>query len=182
MRYIELLQFADLVTSDSWSRLRKYGRPDKVGNTHTPADLYGLTFGELVQAQKHAQENDIKGLISVLLGMSDTDIKNSDASEVMAFAYWSSRELERIGQLFVGLNAEPTPEQLKAGIKNLNHGLFGTLDWYCRRMGITDHSEAENVPWVRIYKCMKIDSDNNKFETKLRQVYEQQRKQQQCKR
>lgn len=174
MRYEDLTKFADIVTADTWKRLRKFGLPAKVGEREPLQDLYELTFGELIQAQELAKANDITGLCVLLLGMTAEEVNKADGAEVMSFVYWASRELEKIGKLFADLNVEPTAEQQQAGIKQLNHGLFGTLDWYCLRMGITDHAVAEAMPWVRFYKCMKIDNENAKYERRLRKVYEQQ--------
>ncbi len=177
MTYEELTRYADIVTADTWKRLRMFGRPAKVAGREPMRDLYELSFGELIQSQEMAKANDITGLCVLLLGMTVEEVNKADGAEVMSFVYWASRELEKIGKLFADLNVEPTSEQQQAGIKQLNHGLFGTLDWYCRRMGITDHAEAEAMPWVRFYKCMKIDNENFRYEQRLRKVYEQQRQQ-----
>jgi hypothetical protein len=112
-----------------------------------------------------------------LLGFNEAQYERADAGEVMAFAYWVAKELEAIGKLFQSLNVKPTPEQIKAGIKELDFGLFGTLDWFCLRMGITHHDEAEDIPWVRFYECMKNDNKRAKYEQNLRKIYEQQSKQ-----
>lgn len=174
----DLYKIADLVTPETWSRLKRFGRPNKVGQYTPPQDLYGLSFGDLIQAQEVAKANNIKALCSLLLGMSEEECDKADAAEVMAFAYWASAQLETIGRLFSKISVKPTPEQVKAGVSQLQFGLFGTLDWYCLRMGITDHGEAERVPWIRLYKCMKMDNDRAEYEQRLRKVYEQQSKQQ----
>lgn len=177
MNMRELLTVADLVTPETWERLKKYGRPSRVGDKVPPRDLYELTFGKLIQAQEIAKKNDIKGLCTLLLDMTEEEYNTAPANEVMAFAYWAAAQLEAIGKLFASLSVKPTPEQIKAGVHKLTSDLFGTLDWYCLRMGITDHAEAERMPWVRFYKCMKRDNERAEYEQRLRKVYEQQTKQ-----
>lgn len=38
--------------------------------------------------------------------------------------------------------------------------------------GIKDHEEVMSVPWMRVYKCLQIDSEKAKYELRLRKVYE----------
>lgn len=178
----ELAKYADLVTPKTWERLRKYGRPYKVGSVETPKDLYGISFGELIQAEKCARDNDIKGLCTLLLGIEEDAYDKASAGEVMAFAYWASSQLEYIAGLFSSIKSKPTPQQKKAGIEKLRFGLFGTLDWFCLRMGITDHAEAERVPWVRFYECMKNDNERAMYEQRLRNIYEKESRQRNHKR
>lgn len=178
----QLTKYADLVTPGTWARLKSHGRPDRVGVKVPPLDLYGLTFGELIQAQEVARTNDIKGLCCLLLTMTDSEYEDAPAGEVMAFAYWAATELEKIGKLFADLNVKPTAEQIQAGIGSLDFGLFGTLDWFCLRMGITNHAEAENIPWIRFYKCMKMDNEKAEYERKLNKIYERKMQQRQQRR
>lgn len=173
----ELYAVADVVKPSTWADIKAYGRPQRVGKYTPPQDLYGLTYAELIEAQDIAKANDIQGLCRLLLGMSGKEYGEADAAEVLALAYWAASELEAIAKLFASLKVKPTAEQKKAGIDKLDFGLFGTLDWYCLRMGITDHSEAERVPWVRVYKCMQKDNELANFNEQLRKVYEQQSKQ-----
>ena len=79
-------------------------------------------------------------------------------------------EAEKVGKLFEKIRYEPTADEVRAGIKKLDFGTFGTLDWWCRRMGITDHAEGEKTPWVRIYKCLEMDNKIAKYERKLRET------------
>lgn len=177
MKMKDFRKVADLVTSETWDRLKNYGRPAKVGGVETPKDLYGLTFGQLVQAQDIVAKDDINGLCELLLHINSREIDDAGAGEVMTFVYWAAKELSKIGDMFGRLKTEPSAEQKKAGIEDLNFGIFGVLDWYCLRMGITRHDEAEDTPWIRVYECMRIENERIKFEKKLRKIYEQQSKQ-----
>lgn len=179
MNIAEFGKVADLVTRESWERMKNYGRPDKIGKVTPPKDLYGLTFGQLIEAQTLAKDNNVEDLCCLLLGINRKQYNNSPAGEMMAFAYWVARELENIAKMFAKLSVKPTAEQMKAGCEKLQFGLFGTLDWYCLRMGITNHDDAESTKWVRIYQCMKNDKQRAEYEQNLRKIYEQQQKQQQ---
>jgi len=44
-------------------------------------------------------------------------------------------------------------------VDKLSFGLFGLVDYYATRMGITDHEQVESVPWVRVYKCLDMDAE-----------------------
>ena len=110
--------------------------------------------------------------LRVIMGMSTDEVMQSSATEVVRFAAWAAREMERINKLFASTNRKPTDKERKAGIESLKFGIFGTVDYYAQRMGIKDHEEVMSVPWMRIYKCLQIDSEKAKYELRLRKVYE----------
>ena len=58
----------------------------------------------------------------------------------------------------------------------MNFGLFGLLDYYAQRMGITDHEEVERVPWIRVYKCLDMDAERTRFERRLRNILNKNKK------
>lgn len=149
-------------------------RPSRVGKNEVPADLNGLTLGQLLQLQEMSTERDTFFVpCRVLFGMKDEEVAECRALEVVCFASWVAREVERIGKLFEKCHNEPRPQEVRAGIHRLNFGIFGMIDWYARRMGITDHEEVERVPWVRVYKCMQMDSETDAFNRRLNEVYRQ---------
>ena len=96
-----------------------------------------------------------------------TDCKVFD---VFGFLLFVKNDLERIVKLFESIKIKHTAEEIQAGIEKLNFGLFGTLDWYARRMGITDHKIAEQTPLIRIFQCMKNDNDMTKFQRRLQKI------------
>ena len=69
-----------------------------------------------------------------------------------------------------------TSEQMRAGIDRLNFGVFGLIDWYARRMGITDHDEVLKVPVLRVYQCLKMDKEQQEYENRLAKVIRGERK------
>ena len=43
-------------------------------------------------------------------------------------------------------------------------------DWYARRMGMTNHDDAYNTKWIRIYRCMKKDTRDERFRERLSKI------------
>lgn len=80
-------------------------------------------------------------------------------------------ELERINNLFASIKISHTPEEIAAGVEDLNFGTFGVIDWYAKRMGITNQDEVYNVAWIRIYTCMKNDNEKAEYESRLNKQY-----------
>ena len=52
---------------------------------------------------------------------------------------------------------ELTPIQKKAGYGDLRFGAFGIIHRYAQMMGISNHDDVEDVPWIRIYKCFDME-------------------------
>lgn len=152
--------------------VKKLPRPKEVGGFIVPDDLNGLTLGQLLQLQDMRNESDAFFIpCKVMFGMSDEEILGCRAVEVVCLASWVSREVERIGQLFKSCHNEPKAEEVRAGIHLINFGVFGLIDWFAKRMGITNHEEVENVPWVRVYKCMQMDAEMEAFNRRLNEIY-----------
>lgn len=168
-----------------WCELLKYGRFEKsfqferlskpmfVGQRAVPSDLNELTFGQIVRLQEIRKIDEMFTLpLQVIFEMRVDDVMDEDATEVVRFAAWVAREMVRINKLFASTNRKPTEQERKAGIENLKFGIFGTVDYFAQRMGIVDHEDVMSVPWIRIYKCLQIDSEKIKYEQRLRKVYE----------
>ena len=106
-----------------------------------------------------------------LLNMKEESILNAKAETVLGFSMWVITEVERINKLFSSTSVKPTKEEKEAGVEKLSFGMFGMIDHYALRMGIANHEEVEKVPWIRIYKCLDIDSEKAKFQRRLQNVY-----------
>lgn len=89
---------------------------------------------------------------------------------MVRFVGWVSGEVERINKIFESTNTKPTAREKKAGIEQLNFGLFGMLDWYAKRMGIQDHDQVLSTPWLRIYKCIDMDNKRNQYERRYQEI------------
>ena len=68
------------------------------------------------------------------------------------------------------MQSKPTAKEKQAGVEKLQFGLFGILDWYAKRMGITDHDDVLTVPWLRIYKCMDMDNKVEQYQRRLNDI------------
>lgn len=153
--------------------ITKLARPSHVGKNEVPENLNMLTLGQLLQLQEVTERDAFFVPCRVLFGMPDDEIAECRALDMVCLASWVAREVERIGKMFEKCHNEPRPQEVKAGIRNLNFGVFGMIDWYARRMGVTNHEEVENVPWVRVYKCMQMDAEVEAYNRKLSEVYRQ---------
>ena len=155
----------------------KLTRPLSVCGKRTPADLNGITFGQLCQLQelKNIAEMFVRVPV-ILLGVNEEEVMRAKTVEVVRLSAWVAQELKRINGLFEKINRVPSSEEIRAGVGKLHHGMFGMCDWYAKRMGITDHEEVMRTAWVRIYQCMKIDHENRMFEERLQKIYMNDRK------
>ncbi len=151
--------------------LTRMERPFKVGKVETPEDLNGLTIGQLLELSEIRGGKELFfSTCRIVLGMTEEEICQAEAVEVVAFSGWVSREVRKINNLFERINTKPTSREIKAGIKNLQFGVFGLIDWYAQRMRITDHHEVEKVSWLIVYKCLEIDTKRNIYRRKLEEV------------
>ena len=94
-----------------------------------------------------------------------------DVNDVFGFLSFVTKELEKINKLFSDIKQTFSKEEEAAGIKELDFGSFGVLDWYARRMGITNQNDVRDVAWVRIYQCMKNDNMQSEYERRLQKQY-----------
>ena len=93
------------------------------------------------------------------------------ATEVVSFVGWVYGRIEKINALFDKAKRKPTDKEIRAGINKLQFGIFGMIDWYALRMGITDHEDVMRVPWMRVYQCLSMDNQKQEFEKRLSEVY-----------
>ena len=152
-------------------QIEQLPKPYTVLDISTPSTLNDLTMGELMELQGIATEDDFLFLpCRLLLNLDRESVMKAKIEQVLGFVYWVAREVERINKLFASTSVPPTAEEKRAGADNLNFGLFGLLDYYALRMGITDHEKVEHVPWVRVYKCLDMDAKKARFERRLRNI------------
>ena len=169
----EFLILSDVSSSheDITSQMENLPRPVKVGDMPTPDTLNDLTFGQLIKLQSIATTMDvILSPCRELLGLVDGEVMICDAEQVLGFSMWTAKEVERINNLFASTSVSPTPEELRAGINLMQFGMFGLIDYFATRMGITNHEQVESIPWVRIYKCLDIDAKRYVFQRRLRKI------------
>ena len=136
-----------------------------------------LIFGQLCDLQQMETMEDLfLKPFKIILDMDRKVLMKHKAVDCLRFVLYVKEWLEKITKLFKSIEYKPSGEEIQAGIKSLNHGFFGTADWYARRMGIADHEEVFQTNWMRIYSTLKIDHENNRFEKNYRKVIDKKRK------
>ena len=123
-------------------QIGKLPKPDFVAGVRVPETLNDLTIGQLMELQS---------------------IRNGIDCIMVPCRVVLGLSIDKI---------VPTPEERRAGVDKLSFGLFGLVDYYATRMGITDHEQVESVPWVRVYKCLDMDAEKIRYERRLREIYQ----------
>ena len=162
-----------VVAAHTSFKVGKYSRPAHVGGQPTPENLNQLTIGQLIDLSKLGDTNEsLYTIVETIMGLERTDIDNARAVDVVRFVGWVYSEVEKINKIFERANdtIKPSQQEKKAGIETLQFGLFGMLDWYAVRMGISDHDKVLQTPWLRIYKCMDMDNKRRAFEIRLQKI------------
>ena len=146
-------------------------RPEYIGDKPCPEDrLEEVTIGQLIEmGEAQGPDTDYR-ICEIMLGYDKQQTDECRAVEVVPFISWIGRQIKSINKLFEGISHKPTAKEKQAGIEKLQFGLFGMLDWYAKRMGITDHDEVLNVPWMRIYKCMEMDNLVQQYEKRYNEI------------
>ena len=144
-------------------------RPNYIGDNPCPENLNTLTIGQLIDMGGEGADTDYR-IVSIVMGYDRETTDKCRAIEVVPFISWAAGQVKKINALFEKVKARPTAKEKQAGIDKLNFGLFGLIDWYAKRMGITDHDEVLRVPWMRIYKCLEMDHLVNAYERRLNDI------------
>ena len=145
-------------------------RPAYVGDKECPEDLNALTIGQLIElGQTQGAEADYR-ITEIVLGYDRETTDKCRAVDVVCFLSWVGQQVKRINTLFEGVSHKPSAKEKQAGVDKLQFGLFGMIDWFAKRMGITDHDEVLSVPWLRIYKCMDMDNKVQQYEKRLNDI------------
>lgn len=158
------------LTKESRQTLREVPKPDTVCGVAVPRDLNDLTIGELFSLKVDEQDALIEQIAAVVLKIEPGRLYDERADKVFGLLFWIGREIDRIAQLFDSISSKPTPDEIRAGVLNLDFGAFGIIDWYALRQGYKDHDEVMDVPWVRIRECMRIDNERAQYERRLQEI------------
>lgn len=135
-----------------------------------------ITFGQYSDLCDALGEDDhillIRKVIKAIYpDISDKEIDSVPAYDAFGFATFAAKEADTINKVFSSISVTHSSEEVAAGIDKLQFGTFGILDWYAKRMGITDQNEVFAFPWVRIYQCMSNDTEEAEFNRRLQKVY-----------
>lgn len=167
----DLLRWEPYLEDDQVEALKAVACPARVGLIEAPQDLNDITLGQLVRLEAIGAEKGVFAAIAeVLLEKDEAWAMRAPALEMLGLRNMVVAEQERIANLFASLGREHTAAEVMAGIEKLNFGMFGLADWYARRMGITDHDEAFETPWVRVWQCRKNDQEEADYQRRLQTV------------
>lgn len=167
----DVLRWEPYLEDDQVAALKAVACPARVGLIETPQDLNDITLGQLVRLETIGAEKGVFAAIAeVLLDKDEAWAMKAPALEMLGLRNMVVAEQERIANLFASLGREHTAAEVMAGIEKLNFGMFGLADWYARRMGITDHDEAFETPWVRVWQCRKNDQEEADYQRRLQTV------------
>lgn len=152
--------------------LSKVKRPTYIAGRETPSSLNMITYGQLDDLSRISENDDpaVK-VFSILLDMEAIDVYQLNVLDVFGFVNFCRDEVTRINKLFASIIPSRSTEEIAAGVEELNFGTFGVVDWYARRMGITNQDEVYRVPWIRIFTCMKNDNEQAEYEKRLNKQY-----------
>lgn len=160
------------VQDELLSRLRSQKKPFSLCGKEVPNNLNAISYGMLDDLRTAASSEDPVGsCVKVLLGVNEAQLMYQDVNDVFGFVTFVTKELEKINKLFSDIKHTYSKEEEAAGIHDLDFGSFGVLDWYARRMGISNQNDVRDVAWVRIYQCMKNDNMQSEFERRLHKQY-----------
>lgn len=165
------------VQNDLLERLKSQPRPTFLCGVEVPKNLNTLSYGTLDDLRSAtAAEDPISECVRILLGVNTMELMDADVNDVFGFLSFVKSELEKINKLFSDIKHTYSKEEEAAGVRDLDFGSFGVLDWYAKRMGITNQNDVRDVAWVRIYQCMKNDNMQSEFERRLHRQYMKQNK------
>lgn len=167
----DVLRWEPFLEPDQVNALKEVACPAEIGVLQVPQSLDDLTLGQLIQLEAIAAEKGIFAAIAVVLLCKDAKwAMSAPALKMLGLRNMVVAEQERIAALFASLAREHTAAEVMAGIEQLNFGMFGLADWYARRMGISDHEEAFNTPWIRIWQCRKNDIEEAEYAKRLQKI------------
>ena len=164
----DLLHWERYLEDDQLTELKKVAAPAQIGGREVPGSLDDLTLGQLVQLETIGAEKGIFAAIAVvLLKKPEAWVLGAPAFPMLGLRNMVVAEQERIAGLFRMLEREPDAAEVMAGIDKLNFGIFGLADWYAKRMGIQNHDDVFDTPWIRIWQCRKNDIEQGEYQERL---------------
>ena len=132
-------------------------------------NLNEITYGNRIDLSEINTENIISLPLKVLHNL--TDIGNLKAAEVIRFSFMVAEGLNELNQRDEKYLAyDPEEIEIKAGIKKMNHGVFGVIDTIAKRCPQYTHEDILNLSQQKVFMMLKIDIDNANFAKRLRKL------------
>lgn len=178
--YREFLHFLPFCTDEHKKELMDIldgaEKPTEMCGVNVPEDLNLVSYGlldDLANISVSGVADPMAEIISRLLEVDTEKVYEANVFDVFGISKWIGNEVKRINKLFESISPNYSPEEIAAGVKSLNFGSFGVLDWYANRQRISDQNQVRDVAWIRIYTCMKNDNKKAEFNKRLNKQYQQ---------
>ena len=178
--YREFLNFLPFCTDEHQKELMDIldgaEKPTEMCGVNVPEDLNLVSYGlldDLANISVSGVADPMAEIISRLLEVDTEKVYEANVFDVFGICKWIGNEVKRINKLFERISPSYSPEEIAAGVKSLNFGTFGVLDWYANRQRISDQNQVRDVAWIRIYTCMKNDNAKAEFNKRLNKQYQQ---------
>lgn len=142
-------------------------KPEKMCGRYLPDDLNSMTMGTLVEVLN--SKDEVKMLVSIY-NLTTSEIQDERADIVIGAIKWTNEQLQSICGLFKQLERDFTADEIMAGAEQMKGDIFSTIDWYARRMCITDHDDVLKTQWIKIWRCAKDDRDRDEYRQRLNNI------------
>ena len=169
-QFIELSNFYDMTSTIE--EISKMDIPKFIGKYEVTETLDSITFGQRIDLEEMKDDNDFffKPL-EIIVGLKKEQIIFLKASDVIRFGQFVVSELKRFNDRDLQtLKYKFDKEEIEAGIKEINHGIFGTIDMIAKRMNIS-HDAVLELSQAKVYMMLKIDIDNANYQKNLRDIF-----------
>lgn len=145
--------------------------PEKIGKIKVPQDLNEITYGQRIDLSEIDGNNFIIHPLKVLCNVDERQLMRMNVCDVIRFSFMVVSELDRLNKRDEKyLKYDPEPEEIKAGAKKNDNGLFGIIDTIARRMNIS-HDDVLMLSQQKVFMMLKIDLDNYNYSKRLRKAY-----------
>lgn len=149
-------------------RLANAEKPATICGHEVPDNLNMISYGMLDDFSRiNPNEDPATQILNILFDMDVVEVCEANVFDVFGILNFVRDEVSRINKLFKSIKVNFSSEEIAAGVEDLDFGTFGVVDWYSRRMGITNQDEVYDVGWIRIFTCMKNDNEKNAYESRL---------------
>ena len=159
--------------------LKKEVAPSRILFWRIPKDLTEMTFGQRWSLVQAYQSGDLFYSTFELLAVGPRWWRKiprrllaaQKVGKLYPFVNFVITDLERRSKRDEALNVPLTPEQLEAGLGEMDHGLFGIIDTLVKRSnGYYSHADIDELPDNRVFAMLKVDVDNIIATRNLHQV------------
>jgi len=145
--------------------------PKAFNHWQCPENFDSITYGQRIDLSGINSTNFITLPLFIIAGLDESNIAQLNASKVLRFSFMAIDEMTKMNERDEKyLTYEPEEAELKAGVKKMNHGIFGVIDTIAKRCPQYTHEEVLKLGQQQVYMMLKIDIDNANYAKRLRKV------------